>query len=246
MTDIVNKKEKIVVSYFVNHPDAYISEISVQTGIPKSSVQRYLKKHGNVLLADGKTINAQLAENRKKGQYQGGVQSFKNNDFIKDEHGHFVGSVSTVTSIDKEAKKREDIKRICTYYLNNKSLTLDEVSSVFSELFGYTRDYVYDCLLDSRVSSVMGEEKSREIEESLNYNRTSFCRKLLEEGINLESLPSDFELTEEEKIVFMERFKNPNCSLEMVGKACNISRTTAAKLENSAISKLSKVVGKNK
>lgn len=246
MNDIVNKKEKIVVSYFVNHPEAYISEISVQTGIPKSSVQRYLKKHGNVLLADGKTINAQLVENRKKGQYQGGVQSFKNNDFIKDEHGHFVGSVSTVTSIDKEAKKLEDIKRICTYYLNNKSLTLDEVSSAFSELFGYTRDYVYDCLLDSRVSSVMGEEKSREINLNLHYNRLSFLRKLLEKEVSLESLPPDFELTEKEKIVFMERFNNPDCSLEMIAAACNISRTTAAKLENSAISKLGKIVGKNK
>ena len=49
MIDIQNEKEKLVVSYFVNHPESFISEVSLQTGVSKSSVQRYLKKHGNIL-----------------------------------------------------------------------------------------------------------------------------------------------------------------------------------------------------
>jgi len=113
MIDIQNEKEKLVVSYFVNHPESFISEVSLQTGVSKSSVQRYLKKHGNILISEGKTINDQLTKNRKRGQYQGGIQSFKNNDCLKDKNGRFIGSTPTVSTDDKEVKKREDIKIIC-------------------------------------------------------------------------------------------------------------------------------------
>ena len=246
MLDIVKEKERIVVSYFISHPEAYISEISTHTGISKSSVQRYLKKYGSISLADGKTINDQLSENQRRGQHQGGVQSFKKNDFIKDEQGHFAGSVSSVSDVDKEAKKREDIKRICICYLDNKSYTLDELASLFYDLYGYTRDYVYDCLLDSSVPEVIGEEKSREIEINLSHNRTSFCRKLLEAEVDLNQIPTLSGLTELEECIFMERLQNPEISLDEVAASYHLSRAAVIKHENKAISKISQAIGREK
>lgn len=246
MIDIQNEKEKLVVSYFVNHPESFISEVSLQTGVSKSSVQRYLKKHGNILISEGKTINDQLTENRKRGQYQGGIQSFKNNDCLKDKNGRFIGSTPTVSTDDKEVKKREDIKIICTYYLNHKSFTLDEVASAFHELFGYTSDYVYDCLLDSRVVSVMGEEKAKEIDENLEHNRNSFCKKISDIGVELSQITFASNLTALEENIFLQRLNNPNLSLDEVASFYHLSRAAVLKHENKAISKIQKAVGHQK
>lgn len=246
MTEKVNENEKIAVLYFIEHPTAYISEISEQTGISKSSIQRYLKKNGELFTVDGKTISEQLLDNMRRGQHKGGIQSFKNNDFIKDDKGHFIGNAPTKTEEDKELKKREDIKRICTYYLSNKNLTLDDLAATFFELFGYTRDYVYDCLLDPRVLTIMGEDKAKEIEKTLEYNQNSFLRKLMEANIDVNNISAFSELTELEKNIFMIRFNNFSTSLDEIALELNLSRATILKYENRAIAKIADAIGKIK
>lgn len=247
MDNVISEKEKKVVDYFLEHPNAYISEIMEETGISKSSIQRYLQKHGDTYIKGlNKTIKDQLKENKTRGQRLGGIHSFQNNDFIKDEKGHFVGNVSSTVSYDKESKKREDITRIVTYYLNNKTITLDDLANVFHELYDYSRDYVYDCLLDSRVSEILGDEKAKEVEETLSINRNTFFRKISDLGLSIDNINQDFGLTDLERKIFDERFSSPDTSLSDMEEKFQLSRTALLKHENRAISKIEKSLGRNK
>lgn len=247
MNNGISEKEKKVVDYFLEHPDAYISEVVKETGISKSSVQRYLQKYGDTYIHSlNKTIKDQLKENKTRGQRLGGIHSFQNNDFVKDDAGHFIGNVVSTATYDKESKKREDIVRIVTYYLNNKTITLNDLANVFSELYGYSRDYVYDCLLDTRVSEILGDEKAKEVEENLSNNRNTFLRKISDLGLTLENINQDFGLTELERKVFDERFFSPDTSLTSMEEKFQMSKSALLKHENKAIAKIEKGLGRNK
>lgn len=242
----MNEKEKSVVEYFLAHPEAFIGEISEATEIPRSSVQRYLNKHKDLVINDalGITIGQQLTVNQHRGKVQGGRTSFLHNSPVKDEMGHFVGNVRDV-DYSREDKKRKDIKLICTYYLSNKTFTLDELADSFKELFGYSRDYIYDCLLDSRVPSVMGEESAREIEQTLENNYAGFYRKVADLHLTEADLQqADF--TDREREVFSERSQNPTMTLSSMSEKYGVSKTALAKIENRAIGKVRKVIGRGK
>ena len=118
-----------------------------------------------------RTIKEQLAINKNTGKVKGGLNSFKNNDVIKDENGKFVGSTKSVNPGDKEEEKLNDIKLICTFYLEKPTFTIKEISNYFCDLNMYTEDYVYDCLTNSRVANVMGKEAAKKIREQLERNR---------------------------------------------------------------------------
>lgn len=247
MKDDVIVKEKLVVEYFKEHPNAFIGEVAFNTGVSKSSVQRYLQKYVSILIPEtGNTIGEQLQINRLRGQRKGGIQSFKNNDYIKDEKGHFIGSESTVSEADKEEKKCNDIKQICTYYLADKTISLTDLAHAFTELYGYSRDYVYDCLLDSRVSELLDVEKALEISKSLHDNRMSFYRKMKDIQFDINTVVNNPEFTLMEKKVFIKIANDPEKSLQSIGEELGVSKTTVMKYENGAITKINEMISRGK
>lgn len=242
MTD----KEKLVIEYFLENPESYIGEVAEATGIPRSTVQRYLKKYSHLSLGKdfNLTIGKQLEINQQRGKVQGGRSSFIHNKATRDASGHFTGSVSDYDP-HKEEKKQKDIQLICTYYLSHKSASLSEVADAFHELFDFSRDYVYDCLLDSRIPVIMGEDKANEIVENLEKNQRGFFRKLKEDEVSEEDL-KNVPLTERERAVFQTRYQNPSVSLTQIAKMYGVSKTAIAKLEDSAIEKIRKGMGNSK
>ena len=171
MHEEIERKKRLVLSYLQDHPTAYIGEISDATGIPKSTVQRYLEGFKDrIILKTNLTVKEQLKLNKLRGQRKGGITSFENNDTVKDERGRFTGSIKS-TSEDKELQKQKDILVIGTYYLYRKQISLQEVADELTKIGTYgtfTKDYVYDCLTDQRLSGLMGEDSAREIELRLN------------------------------------------------------------------------------
>ena len=170
---MINTKEKETVEYFIKNPDAYIREISIALNISKSSIQRYLQKNSDTIIATkGITIGEQLGINKMKGNKQGGDNFYSENDFLKDSEGKFIGSKKS-TNKDKLQTKEKDIKLISEYYLSHKDLSLEEVANFFNEVELYTKSYVYYCLTSNRSKEILGEEKYLEIQENLKKNRTS-------------------------------------------------------------------------
>ena len=50
-------KEEIIIKFFMENPTFFISEISREISIPKSTIQRYLKKNENLLIeSENRTI----------------------------------------------------------------------------------------------------------------------------------------------------------------------------------------------
>lgn len=171
MNEELERKKRIVIAYILEHPYAYISEISEKTGIPKSSVQRYLEKaKDRIILKTGLTIGEQLKLNKLRGQKKGGITSFQNNDSIKDASGKFIG-VTKTQSKDKELQKQKDILFITTYYLSKGQISLQDLTNELSEIFDYTKDYIYDCLTDQRVSGLIGQANANEIIRRLKEAR---------------------------------------------------------------------------
>lgn len=167
----MSEKEVKIVNYFINNPDAYISEIASITDIPRSTVQRYLQKNGDKKTINGNSISTQLEINKARGNRKGGEQSFSENEFTKDASGKFTGSVKTDSTIDKIEKKEKDIKLISKYYLENKDLSLEEIASLFNDVDLYTKSYVYDCLTSNRAREVLGEDTYQEIQNNLKKHR---------------------------------------------------------------------------
>lgn len=171
MNEEVERKKRIVIEYISEHPYAYIGEISEATGISKSSVQRYLESaKDKVIQSTGLTIEEQLKINKLRGQRKGGITSFENNDSIKDETGRFVGSIKT-QSQEKELQKQRDILVIATYYLSKSQISLQELADELSVIGKYTKDYIYDCLTDQRLSGLIGKERTIEIIKRLRESR---------------------------------------------------------------------------
>lgn len=171
MNDDINQKKNIVLEYLLEHPYAFIAEISERTGISKSSVQRYLDSYSDVIIPEtNQTVKDQLRINKLRGQRKGGLTSFENNDHVKGESGKFIGSVKAQTQ-DKELQKQKDILFISTYYLSKGHISLQDLASELSEIGIYTKDYVYDCLTDARLSSLIGEACAEEITRRLREAR---------------------------------------------------------------------------
>ena len=91
-------KIKIVVDRFLKGKNT-INEISKETGISSSTVQRYLNNELMIREIYGKDaefiieeIERRLQENKIEGLSRGGQNFIKNNIPIKDVNGHFTGS----------------------------------------------------------------------------------------------------------------------------------------------------------
>lgn len=94
-----NKKILIVCKMFIENDSVTILEISEKTGISKSSVQRYLndKSVGDLITPQVATyIKIKLKEQKQKAAKKGGVNSKKNNVYVRDTKGKFMGSVKNI------------------------------------------------------------------------------------------------------------------------------------------------------
>ena len=92
------EKVKKVVEIFLRDKKK-IREISEETGISKSAIQRYLNDDEFINLIYGEKANfikeeicRRLEENYKEGIKLGGINFAQNNESLKDELGHFIGS----------------------------------------------------------------------------------------------------------------------------------------------------------
>ena len=223
-------RERIVVNYFQNHPNDYIQDIAIAIKIPKSTIQRYLKKNEKQLIPGTNiTIKEQLEINKIKGRRKGGKKSFENNTSLRDKNGHFQGTIKTKES-NKLELKEQDILLICNYYLDNPTLTLDELEE---ELGVYQRSYIYNCLTNTSTIEVIGEEKYKKIKENLESNKYSIRRKL--KGIDFSLINSDL-LTDIELEIIKKRLNNT--SQEEIANEIGLSHTTVMEYEDRIIEKL--------
>ena len=94
------RKQKVikVVEVFLSG-DYTIAEVSKITGVPTSSIQRYLNNvdlicsyfpdNGKKIISE---IKEKLSNNKIDGLSRGGKNYSLNNQYTKDELGHFTGS----------------------------------------------------------------------------------------------------------------------------------------------------------
>jgi hypothetical protein len=83
-----------VAKYFIEH-GGKIDEVSIATGIPFSSIQRYL--HDPLIINElGKdvydAIQEKVKQNKQEGLSKGGRTYASNNKYTKNEAGKFTGS----------------------------------------------------------------------------------------------------------------------------------------------------------
>lgn len=83
-----------VAKHFMEHGGSMI-EVGEATGVPASSVQRYLNDQEIIILLGREaydSIQDKLKENKQEGLSRGGKNYYANNEFTKDELGKFSGS----------------------------------------------------------------------------------------------------------------------------------------------------------
>lgn len=152
-----NQKVLLTVKAFLQHPDYTIAELAELPELKKlkistSSIQRYLNDPIIVNLFNKKTydqIKVQLRENTINARRRAGINTFKNNNQMKDEAGRFVGSIRTEDTVKLERKMRH-VVAFAEIFLNNPEISLQQIADLYNEtnLYGekVTKAYVYDCL----------------------------------------------------------------------------------------------------
>lgn len=224
------EKEKLVLEYFMNHPNSFIRDIAEETGVPKSSVQRYLQKYSIIRLSTGLTIEEQLKKNQNLGRQKGGIHYFQNNAPIRDENGKFTGSEYSPSDVDKVEAKKRDILFLATYYIDHYPITCDEMSKQLEEL-GYTKDYIYHCLTSASLGEIIGESLAEEVDERLTSARYSFDKK-----VGSRHIDEEISLTPREEVI--ASLRKQNTSQKQVGRILGVSRGTIQKWESRMIQKI--------
>lgn len=94
-----NKKIFLVCKVFLENDDYSILDVSKITGISTSSVQRYLTSDEVKQLITPQVslyIKNRLKKSKLDAAIKGGNNSKKNNIFVKDSSGKFMGSVKNI------------------------------------------------------------------------------------------------------------------------------------------------------
>ena len=181
------------------------------------------------------TIEEQLKTNRLLGNQKGGRNTFATHTVQKDESGKFVGTKKDTEEVDKEAKKRDDIKRIVRYFSQHPYDTLDTIVEFFDKV--YTRDYIYACLNDPRVDELFGKLIAKAVRQQLADNRYSIMKKF-EDNWGQELFVAAG-LTEREIQILNLRFSNNVItSVEAVALQLQVTHQMISKIENQALGKL--------
>ena len=181
---------------FLENPTLTIIEISEITNIPKSSVQRYLKKYENLLLPNEKiSIKDQLKKNKRKGQSKGGNNSYLNNDTIRDDKGRFIKVVKTNIDKDTIIKKQNDIKILGDILISNN----------YKELNNYNDNYLHELLNYEKIESIIGKRKIKSIISNIEKDNLKLYINLNEK--NILSIIDKINLSDLEKLIVLYRIK---------------------------------------
>lgn len=232
-----------VVNCFITNPNFTMVELSNNTGVSKSTVQRMLSnpEYSDIVIpSTGRTIKEQLEYNLIMGRRKGGRNSFQNNSFTKDENGKFSGSTRREQESNNELTKQEDIKLIVDFFCKNPNSTLDYMASTLSLKTNkqYTRDYVYNCLLDPRVEEMFGMLIKCAISNQLSNNNQGFFKKFGTITFDIKTL-SSYNLSDEEISVILYRFNGGIVrSTSDAALHFNCSKTTITNIENRALEKI--------
>ena len=91
---IAEKYEKLRIALKNYKLTKNLTELSKRTGIPTSSLQRYLKDDSKKVVSkkEYEAIVEWLSLAKLNGLKNGGKNSQLNHGFSKDENGHFLGS----------------------------------------------------------------------------------------------------------------------------------------------------------
>lgn len=238
MDKVGESKQRRVIDYFMENPQATILDISAATGISKSSCQRYLNmpEYMNMIIpSTGNTIAEQLMANKVAGNQKGGRTTFLTHTVQKDAAGKFIGTTRDESDENKEELKREDIIRIVRYFSQNPYVTLDGIAEYFDKI--YTRSYIYACLNDPRVDELFGKLIASAIKQQLDNNRYGIRRKF---GDNWgQELFDAAGLSEREVSILNLRFTEDIIhSAEEVAYNLGITRQMVLKIEDRAFNKL--------
>ena len=178
----LGKQKKIMISVktFLENPTCSINEIAeiikntYGLNISTSSVQRYLKEETMIIqLFDSETyqrIRDLLAKNKLTGQQKGGLNSFENNEVVKDKNGKFIG-VKKTTKSNRLGKKCNDTLIFANMILSNPDMSLQKIADFYNEFYPsgdiVTKDYVYDCISNKSSYMILAEELYAKITEIL-------------------------------------------------------------------------------
>jgi hypothetical protein len=118
--------------------------------ISESSYQRYLADREAIIYSFDELTYANIRgivrRKAEEAHRKGGLKFFENNKPVKNEKGHFIGTV--VSDVNNLEKKEIDIDMIKRLKEAHEDATLEEIATTYYSLTGniITRDYVKDCL----------------------------------------------------------------------------------------------------
>ena len=172
------KKICITVKAFLEHPNFTNEELSKLTGFSSSSVQRYLNDPIIKELFNDETfskIKELLSNNIKDARRRGGINSFQNNEPIKDDAGYFIGNKKSIQTNRLESKCN-DILIFANIFLKNPNLSLEQIADFYNNYYSdksrkVTRDYVYDCLSKKTSYSLLADNLYEVISSQLEERR---------------------------------------------------------------------------
>jgi len=172
------KKICIVVKAFLEHPNFTNEELAQLVGLSSSSVQRYLSDPAIKEIFNEETFNKikeLISNNIKDARRKGGINSFKNNEPIKNELGIFVGNKKTDKN-NRLKKKCNDILIFANIFLKNENLSLEQIADFYNTYYSngvdkVTRDYVYDCLSNKSSYSLLADNLYEVITVKLKERR---------------------------------------------------------------------------
>ena len=77
----------------------------------------------------------------------------------------------------EEIKRKVDMDIIAHYYMNSYPKTVAEVAYELGLLEYFPETYVYDCIRDPKMSTVLTQEEYQDFSSKLNSSRRSYIRK---------------------------------------------------------------------
>lgn len=181
MRNSMKDKEKkicITVKAFLEHPNFTNEELAKLTGFSSSSVQRYLNDPIIKEIFSEETFNKikeLLSNNIKDARRKGGINSFQNNEPVKESNGYFNGNKKS-TQTNRLEKKCNDILIFANIFLQNPNLTLEQIADFYNKYYSdktcdVTRDYVYDCLSSKASYSLLADNLYEVISNQLEERR---------------------------------------------------------------------------
>lgn len=172
------KKICITVKAFLEHPNSTNEELAKLTGFSSSSIQRYLNDPVIKELFNDETfskIKELLSNNIKDARRKGGINSFQNNEPIKDDAGYFIGN-RKLSQTNRLESKCNDILIFANIFLKNPNLSLEQIADFYNNYYSdksrkVTRDYVYDCLSKKTSYSLLADNLYEVISSQLEERR---------------------------------------------------------------------------